>query len=72
MFICFSIAVIRRAGGVDVVHQLNNHLNLAETVMPLSQYWTIAYGLEKGEVHKDAEGIQTLGKNAKSVAYKFV
>ncbi len=42
-----SIAVVRRAGGVDVVHQLNNYLNLAETVMPPSQYWTIAYGLEK-------------------------
>lgn len=27
-----SVAAVRRAGGVDVVHQLNNYLNLAETV----------------------------------------
>lgn len=64
-----SISVVRRAGGVDVVHQLNNYLNLAQTVMPPSQYWTIAYGLEKGEVHHDEEGIQTLRKNAKSMAW---
>ncbi|WP_055668205.1 flavodoxin family protein [Desnuesiella massiliensis] len=64
-----SISVVRRAGGVDVVHQLNNYLNLAQTVMPPSQYWTVAYGLEKGEVHQDEEGIQTLRKNARSMAW---
>lgn len=64
-----SISVVRRAGGVDVVHQLNNYLNLAQTVMPPSQYWTVAYGLEKGEVHKDEEGIQTLRKNARAMAW---
>ncbi|GAA0122836.1 flavodoxin family protein [uncultured Clostridium sp.] len=64
-----SISVVRRAGGVDVVHQLNNYLNLAQTVISPSQYWTIAYGLEKGEVHQDKEGIQTLCKNAKSMAW---
>lgn len=64
-----SISVVRRAGGVDVVHQLNNYLNLAQTVMPPSQYWTIAYGLAKGEVIQDQEGIQTIRKNAKSMAW---
>ncbi len=64
-----SISVVRRAGGVDVVHQLNNYLNLAETILPPSQYWTIAYGLEKGEVLKDGEGIQTLRKNARAMAW---
>ena len=64
-----SCAVVRRAGGVDVVHQLNNYLNLAQTVIPPSQYWTIAYGREKGEVEGDGEGMQTLVKNARSMAW---
>lgn len=64
-----SAAVVRRAGGVDVVHQLNNYLNLAEVVIPPSQYWTIAYGREKGEVTGDGEGMQTLRKNARSMAW---
>ena len=54
-----SISVVRRSGGVDVVHQLNNYLNLAETILPPSQYWTTAYGMEKGEVLQDGEGMQT-------------
>ncbi len=64
-----SIAVVRRAGGVDVVHQLNNYLNLAQTVIPPSQYWTIGYGMTEGEVTQDGEGIQTLRKNAGAMAW---
>jgi multimeric flavodoxin WrbA len=64
-----SCAVVRRAGGVDVVHQLNNYLNLAQTVIPPSQYWTIAYGRDKGEVAGDGEGMQTLLKNARCMAW---
>lgn len=64
-----SCAVVRRAGGVDVVHQLNNYLNLAQVVIPPSQYWTIAYGRDKGEVAGDGEGMQTLLKNARSMAW---
>ncbi len=64
-----SISVVRRAGGVDVVHQLNNYLNLAETILPPSQYWTVAYGMEKGEVLQDGEGMQTLRKNARAMAW---
>lgn len=64
-----SVAVVRRAGGVDVVHQLNNYLNLAETVMPPSQYWTVGYGMEPKEVLRDEEGIQTIRKNARCMAW---
>ena len=64
-----SCAVVRRAGGVDVVHQLNNYLNLSQTVIPPSQYWTIAYGRDKGEVEGDSEGMQTLVKNAACMAW---
>lgn len=64
-----SVAAVRRAGGVDVVHQLNNYLNLAETVLPPSQYWTIVYGMDPGEAAGDGEGIQTVRKNARAMAW---
>ena len=64
-----SVTAARRAGGVDTVHQLNNYLNLAETIIPPSQYWTIAYGRDKGEALQDGEGIQTLRKNARAMAW---
>ena len=65
----YEVITVRRAGGVDVVHQLNNYLNLAQMVIPPSQYWTIAYGRDKGEVEGDGEGMQTLVKNARSMAW---
>jgi multimeric flavodoxin WrbA len=64
-----SVAVVRRAGAVDVIHQLNNYLNLAQTVIPPSQYWTVAYGMDKGEILQDGEGIQTIRKNARAMAW---
>ena len=64
-----SCAVVRRAGGVDVVHQLNNYLNLAQVVIPPSQYWMIGYGRDKGEVEGDGEGMQTIKKNASCMAW---
>ena len=64
-----SVTAVRRAGGVDVVHQLNNYLNLAEVIIPPSQYWMVGYGREKGEVLQDGEGVQTIRKNARSMAW---
>ena len=64
-----SVGIARRAGAVDVVHQLNNYFSLAEMVVPQSQYWNIAFGLKKGEVLEDLEGMQTLRKNASAMAW---
>jgi multimeric flavodoxin WrbA len=64
-----SVSVVRRAGGVDVIHQLNNYLNLAQMVIPPSQYWTIAYGCAPCEAEHDGEGMQTLRKNARAMAW---
>jgi multimeric flavodoxin WrbA len=64
-----AVAVVRRAGGVDVVHQLMNFLNLSETVTPPSQYWTVVYGRTEGEVRHDGEGMQTVTKNARALAW---
>lgn len=63
------VAVVRRAGGVDVTHQLNNYLNLSEMITPPSQYWMIGYGREKGEIAEDGEGVQTISKNARAMAW---
>ena len=64
-----AISVVRRAGGVDTVHQLNNYFNLSEIITTPSQYWTIAFGREQGEILKDGEGVQTLQKNARAMAW---
>jgi multimeric flavodoxin WrbA len=64
-----SVAIARRAGAVDTIHQLNNYLNLAEMIIPPSQYWTVAFGMAQGEISQDEEGLQTLRKNARAMAW---
>jgi hypothetical protein len=46
-----------------------NFLKLSEVVIPPSQYWTIVYGRAPGEVKQDAEGMQTVSRNARSLAW---
>ena len=64
-----SVSIARRAGTVDVMHQLNNYFNLAEMIIAPSQYWTVAFGAAKGEVEKDEEGLQTLQRHAQAMAW---
>ena len=64
-----SVAVVRRTGGLDTLHQLQNFLALGETITPTSQYWMVGYGMDRGELEQDIEGMQTIKKNAKAFAW---
>lgn len=64
-----TVAAVRRAGGVDVYNQLNNYLNLAEMVTPPSRYWVLGFGMDKGELSKDHEGVQVIKRNANAMAW---
>jgi len=67
--IATAVAAVRRTGGIDTLHQLNNYLALAQTVTPPSQYWTVVYGRSEGEMMQDLEGVQTIQKNARAMAW---
>ena len=64
-----AVAVVRRTGGIDALQGLINFFDLAETVTPPSQYWMVVYGRDKKEVLQDAEGMQTIRKNARAMAW---
>ncbi|MCL2480532.1 MAG: flavodoxin family protein [Spirochaetaceae bacterium] len=64
-----SVSIARRAGAVDVVHQLNNYFNLAEMVISPSQYWSIVFGAAQDEAAKDEEGVQTIQRSAQAMAW---
>lgn len=64
-----AVAVTRRAGAVHVANQLKNFLDLAQAIIPPSQYWEIVYGQQPGEVLQDSEGLQTARLNARAMAW---
>ena len=61
-----AVVSARRGGMITAFDTLNHFFLLSEMIVPGSSYWSFAIGLEKGDVDKDQEGIQTmqvLGQN---------
>ena len=61
-----AVVAARRGGMITAFDTLNHFFLLSEMIVPGSSYWSFAIGLEKGDVDKDQEGIQTmqvLGQN---------
>jgi len=61
-----AVVAARRGGMITTFDTLNHFFLVSEMIVPGSSYWSFAVGLEKGDVDKDLEGIQTmqvLGQN---------
>jgi multimeric flavodoxin WrbA len=61
-----AVVAVRRGGATDTFNTINNFFFLNQIIVPGSNYWNFAFGLNKGDVEKDDEGIQTmkvLGEN---------
>ena len=61
-----GVVAVRRAGAIHAFDTLNHFFQISEMIVPGSSYWNIGIGREKGDVEKDAEGIETmkvLGRN---------
>jgi multimeric flavodoxin WrbA len=61
-----AVAAVRRSGGLPTVDTLNHYINYSEMIMPSSNYWNVAHGLNPGEMEQDYEGkqiMEVLGKN---------
>ena len=61
-----AVVAARRGGAIHAFDSLNHFFLVRQMIIPGSIYWNLGFGLEKGEVEKDEEGIQimkTLGEN---------
>ncbi len=67
--VCTAVVAVRRSGGVDTFHQLNNYFNLGEMIIVPSHYWSVIHGRRPGEVLQDEEGVQTLREAGKSMVW---
>jgi multimeric flavodoxin WrbA len=64
-----AIVVARRAGQNFTFAQLNYFFLINEMVVPGSTYWNIAFGLERGRVAEDLEGVTTVRNLAGNMAW---
>ncbi len=64
-----AIAVARRAGHNFTFAQLNYFFLINEMIVPGSTYWNIAFGLQKGHVKEDEEGLATVRNLVENMAW---
>ncbi|UCD49831.1 MAG: flavodoxin family protein [Phycisphaerales bacterium] len=61
-----AVVAVRRAGSIHVFDSLNHFFLIGQMIIPGSIYWNMGFGLAKGDVEQDEEGLRTmqiLGQN---------
>ncbi len=64
-----GVVAVRRAGAVRTMDSINHLFFISEMIVPGSSYWNMAFGLEKGDVEKDTEGVQTMKTLGENMAW---
>jgi multimeric flavodoxin WrbA len=64
-----AVVAVRRAGAIHAFDTLNHMFLISEMIVPGSSYWNIGFGLEKGDVERDEEGIRTMKTLGQNMAW---
>ena len=64
-----AVVPVRRAGSVHAIHTVHNLFLMHEMIIPGSSYWNMAFGMDKGDVETDAEGIDTMRTLGQTMAW---
>ena len=61
-----AVVAVRRGGSIHAFNAINHFFFIGQMIVPGSTYWNMGFGLDKGDVEKDEEGLltmKTLGEN---------
>ena len=61
-----AVIAVRRGGSIHAFNAINHFFFISQMIVPGSTYWNMGFGLDKGDVEKDEEGLRTmevLGEN---------
>jgi len=61
-----AVIAVRRGGAIHAFDTINHFFLIKQMIVPGASYWNFAFGLNKGDVETDEEGIRTmhvLGEN---------
>jgi len=64
-----AVVAVRRGGATHVFDSINHLFQMSQMVIPGSTYWNMGFGLNKGEVRDDAEGIANMRHLGRSIAW---
>ena len=61
-----AVVAVRRDGSIYAFNAMNHFFFISQMIVPGSNYWNMGFGLDKGDVEKDEEGLdimKVLGEN---------
>ena len=64
-----AVAVARRAGTTASCDVLNKYFLISGMPLVPSQYWNVGFGLNKGDIEQDLEGLQTMRTMAENFTF---
>ena len=62
-----AVVAVRRGGATHVYDTINHMFQMSRMIIPCSTYWNMGFGLGKGEVLKDEEGLANMRHLGKSI-----
>jgi len=63
------VAAVRRGGATHAFDTINHMFQMSRMIIPGSSYWNIGIGLNKGDVEKDDEAMQTMDDLGRNMAW---
>lgn len=64
-----GVVAVRRGGGVPVLDCMNHLFLMSRMIVPGSTYWNLGFGLDKGEVEQDSEGLANMKDLGEQIAW---
>lgn len=55
-----AVVAVRRGGATHVYDTINHMFQMSRMIIPCSTYWNMGFGLGKGDVLKDGEGLANM------------
>ena len=64
-----AVVAVRRGGGTHAFDTMNHMFLMSGVIVPGSTYWNLGFGLDKGEVEKDAEALRNMTDLGETMAW---
>jgi multimeric flavodoxin WrbA len=64
-----AVVAVRRGGAIHAFDSINHWFQINEMILIGSSYWNVGIGLDKGDVEKDDEGMETMATLGRTMAW---
>lgn len=64
-----AVVTARRGGCIHAFDSMNHFFLISQMIIPGSNYWNMGFGLDKGDVLKDEEGLKTMTLLGENIAW---